>query len=102
MKRTTPEIDLYRTLTSCFGGVHRLDFAAVFLVHDLSLHLHGGRQLAGLDRELARDDREALDGLNPRQLVVDGLDLLLEMLLEDVALRRIVHRACAAARELRL
>mgnify|MGYP003381456102 CR=1 FL=1 len=33
-------------------------------VHDLALDLHGRRQLAALDRELAAEDRHLLDRLH--------------------------------------
>ena len=47
------------------------------LLDDLPLHLQRRRQLAALDRELARQERDALDALELRQLAVEGVDDLL-------------------------
>src|SRR2546423_14230837 len=43
--------------------VHGVDLLLELLRRRLPLHLHGGRQLAGLLREVAIENREPLDGL---------------------------------------
>src|ERR1700738_1455286 len=40
----------------------------------LALHLHRRRQLARLDRELARQQSESLDALEPRELAIERPD----------------------------
>src|ERR1041385_1935139 len=55
--------------------VHGVDLAGVALVHKASLQFHGRRQLFILRRQLALDQIELLDGLDPREIGVDGLDL---------------------------
>src|SRR5262245_39682509 len=67
------------------SDVHRLDLLRVALVDDLALDLHRRRELAALDRELERQDRPALDGLDPSQALVQLLDALLEVALPLLA-----------------
>ena len=55
--------------------VHRLDLARVLLRDDLALDLHRRRQLAGVDAERLRQDRELLDLLDARERLVDLVDL---------------------------
>lgn len=55
------------------------EHVGVFVVDDPALDLHGRRQLAVHLGEVVAEDREALDLLDPRELPVDPVDLLLEL-----------------------
>src|SRR5215472_11639750 len=55
--------------------IHAVDHALVLLVHELALEFHGRRQFVVLGGELLLDQPELLDGLDPREVLVDPLDL---------------------------
>src|SRR4029077_4955076 len=55
-------------------AVHGVDLGRVTLVHKTALQLHGRRQFLILGRQLALDQEEFLDGLDPRKIDVDRLD----------------------------
>src|SRR3972149_99167 len=57
--------------------VDLLDLLAPPVFDRPALDLHGGRELAGIDGELGRQQREALDALELRQFAVEGADDLL-------------------------
>src|SRR5258708_3831802 len=63
-------------------AIHGVDFRGVTLVHEAALQLHGRRQFLVLGRQLALDQEEALDGLDPREIDVDRLDLALDQILD--------------------
>src|SRR5215831_4098714 len=56
-------------------GIHAVDHRLVLLVHKFPLELHGRRQLIVLGGELLLDQAELLDGFDPREVLVDPLDL---------------------------
>src|SRR5438094_3656620 len=49
------------------AGIKRLDLAAIFLVHELALELHGRGQLVVLRGELLLDKIEFLDRFHPSE-----------------------------------
>src|SRR5712671_3080519 len=63
-------------------AIHGLDLGRVTLVHEAALQLHGRRQLLILGRQLPLDQEEFLDGLDPREIDVDRLDLALDQILD--------------------
>ena len=68
-------------------GVELLDLLREVLVHDLAPQLERRRQLALLLREVARQDREALDLLDAHAVAVHLVDDLLHELLRIAARR---------------
>src|SRR4029077_6593357 len=56
-------------------GVHGVDHVPVLSVDERALELHGRRELLVLRGEDLLDQPKLLDGLDPRQLPVDPIDL---------------------------
>src|SRR3977135_4573860 len=63
-------------------AIHRLDLDRVALVHEIPLQLHGRRQFLVFGCQLALDQEELLDGLDPRESGVPRLDLALDQVLD--------------------
>src|SRR5215468_12742367 len=63
-------------------GIHAVDHGLVFLVHELALELHCRRHLVVFRGELLLDQAELLDGLDPREVLVDPLDLRPDQILD--------------------
>src|SRR5215510_8098302 len=63
-------------------GVHGVDDVLVLAVDERALELHGRRELLVLRGEDLLDQPELLDGLDPRQLPVDPLDLAADQSLD--------------------
>ena len=69
-------------------SVELFDLVREVLVHDLAAELQRRRELALLLREVARQDREALDLLDAHAVAVHVVDDLLHELLRIAAGRR--------------
>ncbi|MFY9876848.1 MAG: hypothetical protein WAL20_14580, partial [Rhodomicrobium sp.] len=52
--------------------------------HSCAPHLHGGREIAGFDRQRLRQDREAPDRLGARKAAIDRVDAGLQLLTDRV------------------
>ena len=78
-----------RRLSRRRAAIHGVDLVEIVLVHEIPLQLHGRRQLVVLRRELAFDEEETLDGLDPREVAVDLLDLALDQILDFAARHRL-------------
>src|ERR1051325_7860925 len=61
--------------------VHLVEQSRVLLLDDFALHLEARRQLALVDGEVFRQDRELLDRLVLRKLLVDLVEVRREQLL---------------------
>src|SRR5829696_1768554 len=61
--------------------VHLIEQRCVLLLDDLALDLEARRQLAFIDRQVLRQDRELLDALVLRERLVDLREIRIEQLL---------------------